>query len=154
MVVFETDTGYLRVWDGSAWDYLSQSQGATTNLPISDIGKAWTSWTPTYGSSGGAAPTTITTNRAVYSQIQKNVTLHIDFTITTLGSASGFMTFTLPVTAANTRDIGIGREIASTGNAVVFDNVAATSCWVLGYAAGNTATSGYRYTGNITYEAA
>ena len=25
-IVYETDTGYLRVWDGSAWDYLSKSQ--------------------------------------------------------------------------------------------------------------------------------
>ena len=31
-IIFETDTGYLRVWDGSAWDYLSQSQNDTVGL--------------------------------------------------------------------------------------------------------------------------
>lgn len=32
MTIYETDTGYLRVWDGSAWDYLSQSQSDTIGL--------------------------------------------------------------------------------------------------------------------------
>lgn len=31
-IIYETDTGYLRVWDGSAWDYLSQSQNDTVGL--------------------------------------------------------------------------------------------------------------------------
>ena len=29
-IIYETDTGYLRVWDGSAWDYLSQKQDGST----------------------------------------------------------------------------------------------------------------------------
>jgi hypothetical protein len=29
-VIYETDTGYLRVWDGAAWDYLSKSQDGST----------------------------------------------------------------------------------------------------------------------------
>lgn len=31
-IIYETDTGYLRVWDGSAWDYLSQSQDGNSYL--------------------------------------------------------------------------------------------------------------------------
>lgn len=31
-IIYETDTGYLRVWDGSAWDYLSQKQDNTVGL--------------------------------------------------------------------------------------------------------------------------
>jgi hypothetical protein len=31
-IIYETDTGYLRVWDGSAWDYLSQKQDDTIGL--------------------------------------------------------------------------------------------------------------------------
>lgn len=33
MIIYETDTGYLRVWDGAAWDYLSQKQDTTEGLP-------------------------------------------------------------------------------------------------------------------------
>lgn len=32
-IVYETDTGYLRVWDGAAWDYLSAKQNTTEGLP-------------------------------------------------------------------------------------------------------------------------
>lgn len=31
-IIYETDTGYLRVWDGSAWDYLSQKQDDTVGI--------------------------------------------------------------------------------------------------------------------------
>lgn len=31
-IIYETDTGYLRVWDGAAWDYLSQKQDDTVGL--------------------------------------------------------------------------------------------------------------------------
>lgn len=46
-IIFEVDTGYLRVWDGAAWDYLSQSQNDTTNFPVNTIG-AGTAYTPTF----------------------------------------------------------------------------------------------------------
>ena len=72
MVIMETDTGYLRVWDGSAWDYLSQSQNGTTNLPISDIGKAWTSWTPTL-TQGTTTFSTSARSSSRYVQINKLV---------------------------------------------------------------------------------
>lgn len=32
-IIYETDTGYLRVWDGSNWDYLSQKQDTAEALP-------------------------------------------------------------------------------------------------------------------------
>lgn len=31
-VIYETDTGYLRVWDGANWDYLSQKQDYSQGL--------------------------------------------------------------------------------------------------------------------------
>ena len=31
-IIYETDTGYLRVWDGANWDYLSQKQDDTVGL--------------------------------------------------------------------------------------------------------------------------
>lgn len=50
-IIYETNTGYLRVWDGANWDYLSQSQDGTTNLPISAMGQRAT-FTPTWTSTG------------------------------------------------------------------------------------------------------
>lgn len=36
-IIYETDTGYLRVWDGAAWDYLSQKQDYTAGLTTGKI---------------------------------------------------------------------------------------------------------------------
>lgn len=36
-IIYETDTGYLRVWDGSAWDYLSQKQDYSQGLGAGKI---------------------------------------------------------------------------------------------------------------------
>lgn len=93
-IIYETDTGYLRVWDGSAWDYLSQSQNDTTNLPISNIGAAWTSYTPTI--KGGATTVTATINYAKYSQIQKTVFVQVRATVTSAGAANGIISISLP----------------------------------------------------------
>lgn len=87
-IIFETDTGYLRVWDGAAWDYLSQWQAATTNLPVSDLG-AWTTYTPTW--------TNLTVGNATqtfrYSKLNN------------IGFIQGELTFgsTTSITAANPR---------------------------------------------------
>ena len=35
-IIYETDTGYLRVWDGSNWDYLSQKQDTAQGFPAGD----------------------------------------------------------------------------------------------------------------------
>ena len=35
-IIYETDTGYLRVWDGANWDYLSQKQDTARGLPAGD----------------------------------------------------------------------------------------------------------------------
>lgn len=36
-IIYETDTGYLRVWNGSVWDYLSQKQGYTAGLTTGKV---------------------------------------------------------------------------------------------------------------------
>ena len=120
---------------------------------LNTIGAAWETWTPTYSASSGSF-TTITTNAARYCRIQKLVIVHINATVTSVGTASGFMQFTLPVTAQRTRHIGTCREIATLGHMGAIDLLSTTTGAFILYAAGNTAVANYQMTGNIVYEAA
>lgn len=69
-IIYETDTGYLRVWDGAAWDYLSQKQDYTAGLTTGKILQVVSSTystlvsntTSTYADTGLSA--TITPNSA------------------------------------------------------------------------------------------
>lgn len=120
----------------------------------SGLGAAYnTSWSPAYTSSGGT-PTTVTTNKAVYKQFGKMVAARLDFTITTVGTATGHIEFTLPVTALDTSNAGTGVEIAATGFA--------GSVWVKTTAKGAVTTysgtsgwvAGYRWIVSLVYEVA
>jgi len=137
MVIFETDTGYLRVWDGSAWDYLSQSQGTTTNLPISDIGTTGQTWTPTIAQ--GVALTK-TVGVARYQRINKTVFAWWMMTITSTGTAAAPFTISLPVTA-NNADVVHGSGFfydsnVATAYAGNFYNLSTTSAYFIGDWAG------------------
>lgn len=157
-IIYETDTGYLRVWDGSAWDYLSQSQNDTTNLPISNIGAAWTSWTPTISASSGSF-TSVTCNQAKYVQINKTVIGRIDISITTNGTAAGSLQWTLPVTGSfaqsgNGDGFGVAREMNTTGNLFYCYPTSTTLARWVRYDNAYGLASGYRVTGTFSYEAA
>lgn len=125
-----------------------------TAATMNSIGAAWETWTPTYSASGGGTITTMTTNLARYARIQKIVFVELDCTVTNAGTGTGFLTFTLPITAKNTRNMGYGREIAATGNMLAVDNTATTSALILGYNAFNTVITNYRLGINMFYEAA
>ena len=90
-IIYETDTGYLRVWDGAAWDYLAQSQDGTTNLKASDVG-VWTSYTPTW--------TNLTvgngTNSFRYVRIGDTGFIQGEFTLGSTSSVSTNAYFSLP----------------------------------------------------------
>ena len=116
-IIYETDTGYLRVWDGSAWDYLSQSQNGTTNLPISDIGKAWTTFTVNWTGSGSNPAIGNGSMTGKYVKINKVVHGQILITMgstTTYGSGVWFFDF--PVAATNVFNYAI------IGMAAFWDN--------------------------------
>ena len=136
MVVFETDTGYLRVWDGSAWDYLSQSQGATTNLPISDIGKAWVDWTPEVKQ--GTTTFTIT-NRASsrYQRIQ-NLVFGVAAIVVNSGTgqAAQQVSVSLPVTPKTS-------TYNMFGAAWIYDASTSTSYSAAVYGIASTSTVGF-----------
>ena len=163
-IIYETDTGYLRVWDGSAWDYLSKSQDATTNLPVSDIGAAWTSYTPTV-TQGVAITKTIT--YAKYSQIQKLVVVNVSMPLTSAGTASNGVSVTLPVTAANSQRLGgsfqfydvsantshVGVPFLLTTTSVGFITSASADSYFGGFPAITIANGDYLFA-TIIYEAA
>ena len=89
-----------------------------TAATMNSIGAAWETWTPTYTSTVGGPPTSVTTNLARYAQIQKCVFFQIGITVNTVGTASGRLIFTLPLTAqattATNLSIGNGWEYAAT----------------------------------------
>lgn len=163
-IIFETDTGYLRVWDGAAWDYF---------LPKQDtVPGAWTSYTPTW--------TAATTNPAIgngtlvgkYMQLNKVVTAEITVIMgSTTTYGSGTFRFGLPVTAATPL-----WGYAHTGSARLYDSsvstiyvaaigfFASSTTYVSGWAHAATSAmsstspftwaSGDEITIQVTYEAA
>lgn len=78
---------------------------------------AWTSWTPTV--TAGSGTFTSVSGSGKYTQIGKTVIWRVDITITTVGTASGAVLFTIPVTSAvSVGMIGSGREDALSGKAL------------------------------------
>ncbi len=119
----------------------------------SGLGAAYTSWTPSYTASGGT-PTTVTTNKAVYKQFGKMIAARLDFTVTTVGTATGHIEFTLPVTALDTSNAGSGIEIAVTGNAgAVWTKTTAKGALTI-YNGTTGWVVNYRWLVNLVYEAA
>jgi len=134
-IIYETDTGYLRVWDGANWDYLSKSQDGTTNLPISDIGKAWSTWTPTVTQTGNVTFTQ--TAQSYYGQIQKVVFASIYLTVTGTGTAGSHVIVSLPVTART--------SFVPVGQGFIYDSSTATN-YVVTSVADTTTTAYFFYT--------
>lgn len=71
-------------------------------------GLAWTTYTPTVTSGSGTLTTVSATGR--YYQAGKHVTVQAKITITTNGTGSGSIKFTLPVTALSTDYIAYGQN--------------------------------------------
>lgn len=127
-----------------------------TAATMNSIGAAWETWTPTITSSAGTL-TTVTTNIARYTRIQKLVIAQIDFTITTIGTGTGVPLFTFPITGKSFTGggaIGVYREQANTG---LMGNIAFSSTTqglLYRYDNANHLAANNRYIGTFTYEGA
>jgi hypothetical protein len=110
-------------------------------------------FTPTFTSGAGSFTTTSVTGN--YTKIGRFVNVYITFTITTVGTASGALTFTgLPFTNGNSaRSINVGRENGTTGiMSQAYVDGSATTGVVRRYDDVNyTLASGQNYLINLNY---
>jgi hypothetical protein len=129
-------------------------EDATFKAPPGVDTSPWTAYTPSVGATTGALSNASATGR--YKQIGKTVFVQITISIVAVGSASGFVTATLPVAGnANGSYMLVGREGAVAGFTVVgLIAPSATAVEVIRY--DNTTTIGASYSIPISgvYEAA
>lgn len=122
-----------------------------TAAELNAIG-AWAAWTPTVTAESGTFTTVSGAGR--YAQIGKTIVWEATITITTVGSATFGVKFTLPVTAQNaTAHIGYGRSVAS-GAALQVRLNATTNATILRYDDASPIGAGAVLRINGTYEAA
>jgi hypothetical protein len=150
MVVYLQDTNLLYVYDGAAWNIVSNTA-------------AWTSYTPT--------TTNITIGNGTwassYIQIGKTVHLKVRFTLGSTSAITGAATFSLPVTATGfgygTANLNAGSNyfgvsvISGTAN-VVANAINAAGTYAVGSSTSATVpatwATGHIISLSITYEAA
>lgn len=99
-----------------AWDNDFSSGDVLTASNLNDLAE-WVDWDPTYDSSMGTYGS-ISTNTARYIKINDYVHCVLDVTIVNKGSASGFFSFTTPVSPSDLTGAGAGREVAVTNYVV------------------------------------
>ena len=147
-MIYETDTDKVLVWNGSAWLYSATPQTL-------EIG-AWQTWTPTITAFTGSF-TTVTVTSARYSCVGKVVHGQIDFTVTSIGTASGLPIFTLPVTSTSSyyfHALGQYRETQNTGLIGVVSWESTTTASLRRYDNASHIAASNRYGASFTYEVA
>lgn len=108
----------LAVADGGTG--ASSAPAARTNLgaqaasaDLDAVSTAWTAYTPTLTAGAGTFTTASAAGR--YKQLGKTVLFSITVTITTNGTAAGFIGVTLPANSAAKEQAATGRENAAAG---------------------------------------
>ena len=176
--IYETDTNLQYIWNGSAWvnNYASSASPALTGVPTAPTATAgtnttqlattafvdtslgaWTTWSPTVTPSGGVFYI-LTVNAARYVQIKKTVTCTFDIIIPSVGTATGAMLITLPVTATSAiisgGGCGVWRERAVTGDMGFVCLSSTTQAFLQRYDGGAILNTSRHFVGTFTYEAA
>ena len=94
--------------------------GAVTNAKLSttagELGREWTSWTPTFSASNPMTWTSVTVSEAKYLQIGKTVFFRIRAGGTTGGTASNQLQFTLPTNQTSSESISIASGFVGDGS--------------------------------------
>lgn len=129
----------------------------TVTLPaaagtVQTVPGAWTAYTPTISSESGTFTTV--SGAARYSQVGKSVTVSFAITITTAGTASGQLRFTLPVTAQDSNSVGAAREKNATGTMCQVAAFDTSTVFILTNSNTSIIGSGRLVIGTYVYEAA
>lgn len=83
--------------------------GQKLTLPGGEVQSTWADWVPTITAPGGTAPT-VTVNAARWISQGKEARMRLDLTITAIGTGTGALQVTTPVTFASRAGEMIGRE--------------------------------------------
>lgn len=140
LTIFGTTSGTFKLTVPAA--------AGTVTFDLSQLSGGWIPYTPTISSTAGSLASTGTTMTAVsgrFKQVGKQVTAEADATVTTVGTASGTWSATLPVAASGAAAfIGSSFEVSTTkgGSAFSFSSVPTlmgaraadgSSYWVVNY---------------------
>lgn len=129
---------------------LADTYATAANFPAG----AWTTWSPTITSSAGTLTST-TVNLARYTKMGKTVHAYVSITVVTAGTGSGYLNFTLPVTAHSGLALGVsGREINNTGVSVTGNLSSTTLMSLIKYDGSTFIANGAAVLAMIVYEAA
>lgn len=119
--IFETDTGLLQVWTGTAWKPILLDNGA------------WTAYTPVWGQIGGSV-LAIGNGTLTGKYQQRGSTVHVNVLLTrgsTSNVGTAAYTFSLPVTAAGFAANGAGMVFNGTEIACIARMVNGTTVVLL-----------------------
>jgi len=133
---------------------LAQGQ-VLTAATMNQIGAAWETWTPTFTPSSGVFYI-VTTNMARYGRIQNVVFGSVDVTLTSVGTGTGVLFFTLPVTPKVYGSISSGtwREIAVYGYSGILQIDGTNQGSLRRYDNASYVAANERFTFSFQYEAA
>jgi hypothetical protein len=121
-----------------------------TLLSTGSTGTAWTSYTPTITSGSGSFTTVSATGK--YKVFGKTCWFTVDITITTAGTAGGFIGVSLPFTQVATSLSSYGMEVNATGYMVKGLNPASGVMQITKYDNASIIGSGYVIRTTGTYE--
>lgn len=122
-------------------------------VDLSKVGAAWVAYTPVVTAGAGSFTTVSAVGR--YSQVGKTVVGTASITITSVGSGTGGVNFTLPVTAqSGVGYIGQGRADVLTGNMLQVKAGSTTIGTIFVYNNTGPAASGEILRISFMYEAA
>jgi hypothetical protein len=137
------------------WNYDFSPGDVFTAAATDSLGAPWETFTPSFRPDGGVWFVAGATY-ARYGRIGKIIFGEALLDITSFGTATGFVTFDLPITAkqGNGQTIGLAREFKVTGNMISVQLTTSSTAVLRTFNNGATANGNFGYGVTFMYEAA